>query len=379
MFLDFSGLAVVIALYYATHIVFFALTAWIMNDINLDLPDILFVRHRLSQLGPLHYQLEPNFRSSMLSGCTEIRLPKVPDPETFALNEVMGLVEYYSRLIRCAPKRLSTDLFEALANRIIGLGRRSPDGMIAAILMCPWKEYVPHHAINTAILAAQMADALQLEAAEQKALVLAALMMNLGSIALHNEMAHQPEPPTTGQRQLLHIHPLVSSALIRDIGFDDELLHVIVVMHHEHYDGHGYPFKFKADKIPPLPHLLHVLDVAIAKLMPRSYRSRIPARTALAQLYRNASGQFNARYITYLIKVLGVFPSGSFVGLESGEIAAVVKQTDNANAPMVATQKRRYEPIDTTTPGQKIVKSVDMKVELQHLPAVAPFWPLNPA
>ncbi|AXK38632.1 HD-GYP domain-containing protein [Crenobacter cavernae] len=348
------------------------------NDIRLELPDNLFVRHRLHQEGALHFRLDKKFRQVLIAPHPAGAEPQLPERSPFALWETSALVSYYSQLIPTfAGGRLRAEQLTLLCERLAASARQSRDGVVAAILLCPWQNYVAHHAVNTALLACQLADALKLCAEEHRVLMLAALAMNLGSIALHNEMARQEGPPSTSQRQLIDIHPFVGSALLREAGLDDERLHRIVLMHHERHDGHGYPFRLKGDEIDPLAHLLHVLDVTTAKLMPRSYRPRIPAQRALAQLYTNANEKFDPRYTTQLVKALGVYPSGSFVKLESGETAIVVAQTDHLHEPQVATLRSRYDLIASATPGQRIAKSVTVKVDERHLSKLAPFWGLQ--
>ncbi|WP_024302372.1 HD-GYP domain-containing protein [Pseudogulbenkiania sp. MAI-1] len=347
------------------------------NDIRLELPDTLFMKHRLYQEGPLVFRLDEKFRHSLLAPFPRAIEPRLPKPSTLALWEAAALADYYSKLTALLPGRLQADQLIGVVERLTMLARQNPDGAVAAILLCQWENYVAHHAINVALLASLMADRLNLDAAIHRLLVLAALTMNLGAIALHNEMAHQEGPPCTMQRQLIDMHPIISSALLREIGFEDERLHLVVLTHHERHDGHGYPFKLKAHEIDQVAHLLHLLDVAIAKLMPRSYRQRLPAKKALAQLYTNAGEPFEPCYFMQLVKVLGLYPSGSFVSLDSGESALVVMQTARAHAPRVATLKGRYALFDTATRDRRIARSIHMPVEARHLSWFAPFWGLN--
>ncbi|KJV24789.1 hypothetical protein VI06_21050 [Aquitalea magnusonii] len=347
------------------------------NDANFELPDNLFVRHRLHQEGKLHFRLDKTFRQDLIAPHTGgVELP-LPESSPLTLWETKALVAYYSQLISHFPDRLRAEQLMLLCERLAALARQSRDGVVAAIMLCPWHNYVAHHAINAALLACLLGDALQLAAEEHQMLMLAALTMNLGAIALHNETAQQEGPLSTRQRQLLDIHPIVSSALLREAGFDEERLHRLVLTHHERHDGHGYPFRMKGADIFPLGHLLHVLDVTIAKLMPRSYRQGMPAQRALAQLYTNANEQFDPSYITQLVKVLGVYPSGSFVKLTTGETAIVVAQTNHIHEPQVATPQGRYSLISLATAGQYIARSVAVKVEERHLPRLAPFWSLQ--
>lgn len=346
--------------------------------VNLELPDNLFVRNRVSQDGPLTFKLSPKFRDSLLLPQTAGVAPTLPDPAPLALAEALSLAAYYSTLINSTSGHnlLETHL-PPLIKRLIQLAKRAPDGIVAAILLCPWQNYATHHAINTTLLAYRLCQALGIGEEQCKTLMQAALTMNLGCMALHNEMAKQDAPPSTLQRQLIDAHPIISSALVREGGLEDERLHQLLLTHHERLDGRGYPFGARGDDIDPLAHLLHVLDITIAKLMPRGYRGSVPARNALADVYSGATEKFDARYATQLVKVLGIYPPGSFVELESGETAIVVAHTDHATSPRVATPASKYNLLDTTEPGHRITKSVPLKVDERFLSKLAPFWSLQ--
>lgn len=347
------------------------------NDIQLQLPDTLFLKHRLCREGPLIFRLDEKFRQSLLLSTPYTVAPLLPASASFALREVKVLVDYYGKLLAIRPGCLQADKLMEVADRLIMLARQSPDGAVAAILLCPCENYVVHHAINTALLASVMADSLKLSTATHRMLMLAALTMNLGAIALHNEMAHQEGPPSTMQRQLIEIHPLVSSALLREAGIEDERQHLVILTHHERNNGRGYPFKLKSGKTDPLAQLLHLLDITIAKLMPRSYRPRLAPHKVLAQLYTNPGEPFDLGYLTQLVKVLGVYPSGSFVSLNSGEIALVVAQSDRVHEPRVATLRGGDNLLDTAAPGQRITKSISLPVEGRFYSKLAPFWSLS--
>ncbi|WP_283147762.1 HD-GYP domain-containing protein [Silvimonas soli] len=342
---------------------------------KLELPDFIFIRNRVVQYGDLDFRLDPRFQESLAATAPQSPLPVIPPVAPHALVEAISLVQYFAPYTQLAPGQLSAEPLQLLAGRVIDLATRCPDGAIAAILLCPWQDYVAHHAINTALLACRMAIALGLPEPEQTALVLAALGMNLGAVALQNELASQNAPLSTGQRQLINAHPLISSALLRAAGLEDERLHTLVLTHHERRDGRGYPFHLREDEIDPLAHLLHVLDIVIAKLMPRSYRSRLPARQALAQVYAAPKEPLDPQYAAQLVKVFGIYPCGSFVKLEDGQTALVVSQTDAADKPMVAVPANGPTPVDTSTTGRLIQESVASQPSARHFATLVPFWP----
>lgn len=342
---------------------------------SLKLPENLFTSHRLIEDAELTFRLSDKFRASLLMGSDAplpTNLPRADLPPlqaTLALaRHLTGIFGHFVRLDDAAA------LINDTADRIMQMAHHSPDGSIAALLMVPYADYTPHHAINCALLAARTAESLQLDAAEARPLVSAVLTMNLGSAEIQNQMAHQDSPPTTLQRQVLDIHPLLSSAMLREAKIDDRLWHSIVLMHHERKDGKGYTFGAKEHEIPPLAHLAHLLDIITAKLMPRSYRSSVPPKTALASLYAGTSESFDGHYVSQVVKILGIYPPGSFIEMENGERALVIKNGKTAAAPLVAPVKSPGQTIDTADAGYHVKRGVSMRVESRHIPMFTQYW-----
>lgn len=337
------------------------------------LPDGLFVQNRLQQEGEWHFALTGKFRQRLYAPHQGKQLPPAPERQPDALQEVLALAQYFGQLLYLPPPNLQGEDIRGLLTRLQALVQHTPDGAIAAIMLCPWQDYTAQHGINAALLACLLAGALQLSAEEQDSLMLAALCMNLGSAGLHNELAQHEGPLSTTQRKRLEIHPLVSSALLRELGFDSPLLHPCVLGHHERFDGNGYPFHLAQEQISPLAQLLRVIDISTAKLMPRSYRQPVPAQRALAQLYTQSGEQFDPRYTAQLVKLLGVYPSGSFVRLNSGDTAIVVAQGEQLNLPLLAPLRDLEQRLDA---DGNIASQLTVQVETRHLQKLGALWPL---
>lgn len=342
---------------------------------NLKLPENLFTSHRLVAEGEMIFRLSDKFRAGLLAGSDAPLPAALPDPDLPPMSTTPSLAHHlggvFGHFLRLDDSGLR---LKALIQRITQLARRAPDGCIAAILLLPYTRYTPHHAINCALLAALVSDGLRLPDDERTILVGAALTMNLGSAEVQNQMATQNSPPSTLQRQILDIHPLLSSAMLREAEIDDEAWHSEVIMHHERKDGRGYTFGVKDEDIPPMAHLLHLLDIVTAKLMPRSYRTSVPPKVALASLYAGSAEKFDPQYIAQLVKILGIYPPGSFVELENGERAIVVKNGKTAATPFAVQIKSPDSPIDTGQDGYHIKRGISMPIDARFLPLLQPYW-----
>lgn len=350
---------------------------------RLSLPDSIYIRNRLVEVTvpdwnkepELHYRLTDKFKQSLIAETPTGPTPALPPASISPLQAVPALAAY----LRALNERVLafTDYRERLvelASLLIEMAARQPDGVIAAIMLCPYSQYSAHHAINCALLAARVGQSYSLAPADTEQLVCAALTMNIASASLQDHMASQQAEPSTAQRQTLQAHPLLGSALLREAGVEDALWHTIVLLHHEKKNGRGYPFGLAGESVEPLAHLLHALDLVTAKMMPRTYRARIKPQQALGELYAGKVGQIDSELITHLVKIIGIYPPGSFVELADGSRAIVVNTTANAATPRVAPQSRPAERIDTAQEEFRIVKALNIHVEERYLPLFYRLW-----
>ncbi|WP_051229382.1 HD-GYP domain-containing protein [Paludibacterium yongneupense] len=250
-----------------------------------------------------------------------------------------------------------------VAHSIMHLAATQADGMLAGILLVPIGEYGSAHSVHTACLLALLTQRMPLSPEIRLTLLCAALTMNIALTDLQNELYSQSEALREDQRESIASHPLVGSAILREVGIDNELWHVLVQTHHESWTGHGYPFTLNRRSINPLAHILHLADVTCAKLTPRRYRVAMLPATALGHIFQRKDAEFDAAFITLLVKELGIYPPGSFVRLASDEIGVVTHPRAKPSQPSVAALRRMdaapyAEPLlrETRNPAFKVVE-----------------------
>lgn len=309
------------------------------------LPTDIYARNGLLLLKKGHYVLNERQRERLVSmGVTQPagRLPPLESDLTrigdfSPFEEVRHATRHLDFLLGTG---LSAAGFEqrvrALVSRLTAFTLRAPDGMLAAVLLVPMSKYASAHSIHVAIILAVLAEKLELPAEVRGSLLCAALTMNLSIASLMDSLHHQSSPLTDEQRQQIEAHPLLSSAMLRELGVHDEVWHQLVQTHHEQWNGSGYPYGLNREHIEPLSHLLHLADVTAAKLAPRGYRAALKPNKALAHVFLEADRSFDYRFTALLVKELGIYPPGCFVQLANHEMGVVLQRRSRANEPCVA-------------------------------------------
>ncbi|HEY7282659.1 MAG TPA: HD domain-containing phosphohydrolase, partial [Actinomycetota bacterium] len=139
------------------------------------------------------------------------------------------------------------------------------------------------------------------------------------------------------QWRLIQKHPVDGAGLILITGqdlFDPAVS--IVLEHHAGYDLGGYPH-LTARPRPAMPsRLVAVADCFDAVTSKRSYRQAEERRQALSILQAGAGRGFDPVVVRTFVRMLGIFPVGSLVELDTGEVGMVIRNHDRLLArPMV--------------------------------------------
>jgi HD-GYP domain-containing protein (c-di-GMP phosphodiesterase class II) len=223
---------------------------------------------------------------------------------------------------------------EGIARLVQVLTTRSSDAALAAImLMMDQRRYPIVHSLHSAVLCDLVAARLEWPEDRRRSVVCAALTMNIAMIELQQVLSNQRNPLTPEQRLAINGHPGAGEQLLRDMGVTDPVWLQAVRDHHETPLGTGYPRGIS--DVGEEATLLHTADVFTAKVSPRAYRKPMTGTQASRILFTEAGMTTNNRFISVLIKEIGIYLPGSFVKLANGEIAVVYKRSASAHTPLV--------------------------------------------
>jgi len=166
----------------------------------------------------------------------------------------------------------------------------------------------------------------------QRSLMHAALTMNIGMSKLQDELALRLEPLDEALRARVNRHPLDGVRILQALGVGDGLW-LDLVRHHHQQPRTPLPDLTGCAPTDLAAHLLALADVFVARISPRASRRSQPAHVAARDAYLTQDGQA-APLGAAFIKTVGVHIPGSYVQLENGELAVVVRRGRRANAPL---------------------------------------------
>ncbi|OGN94796.1 MAG: hypothetical protein A2Y89_01075 [Chloroflexi bacterium RBG_13_51_18] len=126
---------------------------------------------------------------------------------------------------------------------------------------------------------------------QQQNIEYAALLHDIGKLSIADAVLNKVEPLSDEEWSMIRKHPIVGYEILRDIPFLREAS-LLILYHHERYDGSGYPQGLHGDGIPLGARLIAVVDAFDNMTTDHSYREAMPQQKAFAELAGKAGDQF---------------------------------------------------------------------------------------
>jgi len=164
------------------------------------------------------------------------------------------------------------------------------DGLLTAVTLSDRDLYL--HAYRVAALASSVGRAMQLGGEDMAALERAALLHDVGKLAMPEAVLRKPAPLTAEEQQLVRRHPQIGADLLAGVPYLKPAAALVRVAQ-ERPDGLGYPHGARAATLPIGARIIAVADAFDAMTRPRVFRDAITPRDALLELERCAGTQFD--------------------------------------------------------------------------------------
>lgn len=194
-----------------------------------------------------------------------------------------------------------------------------------------YDEYTYHHSVNVSILSIALAQRLGLSRKKLTELGLVALFHDIGKIEIPQEVLNKPSNFTEDEWRLMRRHPVWGvRAILKLRGFDSAAIRSAIVAfeHHMYYDFSGYPKVKKYMELDLYSRIVSLADQYDAMTSSRVY-SRIPMSPdkALSIMMDRSGTQLDPLLFKFFINMVGVFPIGTLVMLDTKELGLVYESS----------------------------------------------------
>jgi diguanylate cyclase (GGDEF)-like protein len=163
--------------------------------------------------------------------------------------------------------------------------------------------YTKKHCEDNVRYIDRLADELQLPTEARESLRKAALLHDVGKIAIPDSTLMKPGPLDNGEWEVMRQHVQFGEAIVRGISQISDAIEPVAT-HHERYDGTGYPRGLKGEKIPFLGRILAVVDAYSAMTLDRPYRKALGHEEAKAELRKGSGSQFDPHVLEAFLAVI---------------------------------------------------------------------------
>jgi HD-GYP domain-containing protein (c-di-GMP phosphodiesterase class II) len=163
--------------------------------------------------------------------------------------------------------------------------------------------YTGSHSRGVVELSLAVADRLGLDSRQRRNTEFAALLHDVGKIAVPKEIVNKPGPLDADEWKIMHKHTIEGEAMLNRVGGVLAEVGRIVRSSHEHFDGSGYPDGLAGEEIPIEARIVTCCDAFSAMTTTRSYRKAMTLEAALTELRTCAGTQFDPDVAAALEKV----------------------------------------------------------------------------
>ena len=177
--------------------------------------------------------------------------------------------------------------------------------------------------MNVCIISLAFARSCGFPVEQLKTIGMGALLHDIGKMKVPDEILNKPGKLTAEEFEIMKKHPTYGYELLKNDKHVSADSLDIVLSHHEHTNGSGYPNALTEHEIKPLTRIVCIVDVYDAVTSGRVYHNAMTPHDALKKMYNWTQGNFDQALVEIFIKSLGIYPIGTIVELTTGQTAIV--------------------------------------------------------
>jgi putative nucleotidyltransferase with HDIG domain len=184
--------------------------------------------------------------------------------------------------------------------------------------------YTAEHCLRVAIFTVAFARFLGLPEDDLEVAGMCGLLHDIGKLRVPDEILNKPGPLSPQEYEVMRKHTTLGHELLKQDPSLDPIISDVTLHHHERIDGRGYPQQLPEWQISRFARLIAIVDAYDAMTSDRCYRDGMSPADAVRILYKNRAQQFDADMVEAFIRMIGIYPPGSLVELNTCEVALVV-------------------------------------------------------
>lgn len=279
----------------------------------------------------------------------EMKLREIKEKERVLKEEfkkayketVVKTKELFSKAI---DKDVDNKAVDSIVGDTIKNLEKNSDVFLTLLSMREEGNYLYEHSIKSTIIALSIGKRLGYKEEELKLLGKACLLHDIGMFSIDNKILNKKEKLNDKELITIRNHTKQGAEILKK---EEEVVKLSALHHHERVDGEGYPNKIKGEELPEIVRIVCIADIYTALISNREYRDAKDPKEVITYLMQMSAKQVDTNIVKKLLENMSLFAIGSYVRLNNGLRAKVVKATENPFRPVVDVEDgEKFERID---------------------------------
>jgi HD-GYP domain-containing protein (c-di-GMP phosphodiesterase class II) len=223
-------------------------------------------------------------------------------------------------------RRVDVQAIQAAINPLIDSVFRNREALAALVRLKKKNDYIYSHSLSTAIWGTILGRHLGLSREDLEMLAMGLAMMDVGMTLLPNELLDKSGKLDAKESATIRGHIKEGLRLVTASGTVAKKTLNVIACHHERYDGSGYPQGLVGNAIPLLGRIAGLVDTYDAMITERPHAPGRSSFEAIQEISDMKEVLFQGALVEQFVQIIGMFPTGTIVELNTGEVGVVVQQ-----------------------------------------------------
>lgn len=234
--------------------------------------------------------------------------------------------------------------------------------------------YTNGHSLRVADYAKEIARRMGKTPEDQEKIYYAGLLHDVGKIRIIEEVINKPDRLTDEEYEQIKIHPVIGYQILKDI-YEDKDVALGAKLHHERFDGRGYPNGLKGENIPEIARIIGVADSYDAMASNRSYRRALPQNVVRREIALGKGTQFDPEIADIMLQMID--EDREYKLKETGHLQKTILVVDDElmNVELISAflkDEPMYKVISASDGREALEKLKETKVNLILLDVMMP-------